>query len=280
MIKNNLTAPYSFVPNAPLFEVVFELRWRLQGDQATPPPFWTDPGYSILASNFTAAAGKYGFKTNKKISRDPLLPAHSIAIRFYKTEEEQFPLWQIGPGIFASNESSAYKWPHFKKLAIDGVKAILLSYPKIKGFDLMPNHIELRYMDSFDSTFISHQDPLKFINENSSLRIALPSFFKKKPLEKSPNANLLFEFPISNMKGSNFIVRIANAKVKGRESILLESKVIAKADQISCGKTLQSRLQFISNWLECSHDLTSPFFKEFVDASLIKKFERIPDASA
>ena len=201
-------------------------------------------------------------------------------MRFRRTEDEQFPLWQIGPGIFASNESAAYTWSHFKKLAIDGVKAVLLSYPKIKGFDIKPIHMELRYMDSFDSAFISHQDPLKFINENSSLRIDLPSFFKKKPIEKSPNANLLFEFPISNLKDSNFIVRIANATIKDRKSILLESKVIAKADPISFGKTLPSRLQFISDWLEGSHSLTSPFFKEFLDPSLIKKFERLPDASA
>jgi len=277
MIKNNLTGSHSFLPNAPLFEVVFELRWKLQGDPETPPPFWADPGYSILASNFTVAAGKYGFKKSEKISKDFLLAANSVAMRFRKTEDDPFPLWQIGPGIFASNESASYTWPNFKKLAIDGVKILLSSYPTIKEFDFKPIHIELRYMDSFDNTFMTHQNPIKFINENSSLKIDFPPFFDKKPIEKCKNANLLFEFPVSNLKDSSLIVRIANATVKDKKCILLESKVIAKADPISLGKTLATRLKYISDWLEGAHSLTSPFFKEFVNPSLMKKFERLPD---
>jgi uncharacterized protein (TIGR04255 family) len=281
MTKANLADSHSFLPNAPLIEVVFELRWKLQGDLGTPAPFWIDPGYPILAGNFTIAAEKYGFKIAKKMSQDTImLPAHSIGMRFYRTEDRPFPLWQIGPGIFASNESAAYTWPDFKKLTVDGVKAALSSYPKIKEFGIKPIHMELRYVDSFDSTFITHQDPLKFINENSSLKIDLPSFFKKGSIGKSPNANLLFEFPISNLKNSTFIVRIANAMVKDRKSILLESKVIAKADPINFGKTQASQLKFISNWLEDAHSFTSPFFKEFVAPSLIEQFKRSPNVSA
>lgn len=280
MDNQNIIVSKTVLPNAPLVEVVFELRWRLQGDPQTPPPFLIDPGYPILVSNFITAAGRYGFKKVDKIAKDGMLTAHSIGMRLYKTEDEPFPLWQIGPGIFASNESAAYTWSQFKKTAIDGIKVVLSSYPKIKGFDFKPIHMELRYIDSFDRTFIAHQDLLKFINETTSLKIDLPSFCKKRPLKKSPTANLKFEFPISNLRNSNFSFRIADGKIKGSESMLLESGVITRSDSINFGKTLPRRLQFINDWLEAAHNLTSPFFKEFVSQSLMKKFERPPNASA
>jgi len=41
------------LPNAPLAEVVFEIRWALQREETMPPPLRVDPGFGVLADSFT-----------------------------------------------------------------------------------------------------------------------------------------------------------------------------------------------------------------------------------
>lgn len=260
------------LPNAPLTEVIFELRWKLKEDPTVPPTFWNDPGYPLLAETFSATAQKHGLSHVKKIGADAQLAAHSIGLRYYRSADQSFPLWQIGPGIFAANESAAYEWRSYKKFALDGVRALLRSYPKIKAFPLTFIQVELRYRDSFDSRYVAHKDILKFINEETSLRIQLPEFLVKKPLENLANAHLMFEFPISELKDTFFFVRLANAKVNDRDSIMLETKVVTRAEKINMGNTPAQNVKYLDKWLGSAHLLTSPFFKQFVGESLMKRF--------
>ena len=260
------------LPNAPLTEVIFELRWKLKEDPAVPSVFWNDPGYSILTDIFSAAAEKYGLSHVKKINPETQLTGHSVGLRYYRSADQAFPIWQIGPGIFAANESAAYEWKSYKKFALDGVRALLRSYPKFKALPLSFIQVELRYRDSFDSRYVAHKDILKFINEETSLRIQLPEFLIKKPLENLSNSHLMFEFPISELQDTFFFVRLANAKVNDRDSILLESKVITKAERIRMGNTPAQCVKYLDKWLNSAHLLTSPFFKQFVSKSLMKRF--------
>lgn len=265
------------LPNAPLTEVVFELRWKLKEDPAIHQSFWNDPGYPILTDTFSADAQKYGFSHIKKLGSEAQLAGHSVGLRYYKSAEQSFPLWQIGPGIFAANESAAYEWKLYKKLVLDGVRSLLRSYPKFKGFPLSFIHIELRYIDSFDSRYVAHKDVLKFINEETNLKIQLPEFLNKMPLGTPSNAHLTFEFPVSEHKDTNFIVRLANAKANEKDIILLESRVVTKAENINMGNTAVQRIKHLDRWLGNAHLLTSPFFKKFVGGSLMRRFTARPN---
>src|SRR6516165_9337395 len=88
------------LPNAPLAEVVFEMRWRLQGN----PPFVSDPGILPLTSSFTRRAEKIGFPAVKDLARPEEIIGHSVSRRFYPAPDASFPILQIGPGVFASNQ--------------------------------------------------------------------------------------------------------------------------------------------------------------------------------
>jgi len=48
-----------------------------------------------------------------------------IFSRFYRAEDQNFPILQIGPGIFAANQSSEYDWESFRKLTREGVEILL-----------------------------------------------------------------------------------------------------------------------------------------------------------
>ena len=266
----------SQLPNAPLAEVVFEIRWQLKADNA-PSLLWNDPGYPILAENFTDAAAARGFNAIKRPSYGGLMAPYSVLLRFHKDEALPFPIWQIGPGIFAANDSAGYEWNSFRTLAVNGAKALLSSYPKMKTFKLQPTLLELRYIDSIDKSLIAHQDVLRFLNEQTSMNVELSSFLKKKPLGKLSSASLDFSFAVSGLRDTAFNVRVGNARIENKETIILTSKVLTKSAKIIGGDTMSTQLQFIGEWLDKAHGVTSPFFNQFVSPSLMEQFKVPPN---
>jgi uncharacterized protein (TIGR04255 family) len=268
----------SQLPNAPLVEAVFELRWGLKKEPGQPLPLATDPGYPILAEEFGSDAPQHGFRVPRKMGPESLLFAYGIGIRFYKKEDQPFPIWQIGPGIFAANDSAAYEWLAFKRLVLDGTELLLSCYPTMKSFSFEPNYLELRYVDSFDSSIIGHSDLLGFLNEHTSFHLEVPQFLQKKPISKPPTGRLEFTYPVTDTRDTWFGVSIATGQFKNKDTIALISKVFTKSEKLNVGDSNASRLTFVEQWLEKSHAITSPFFKEFVSEPLMNHFKVKPNA--
>lgn len=274
MSQVSKTQDDSKLPNAPLVEVVFELKWNLIGDDSVPIPFRKDPGYDVLADSFVYSAGKQGFSTVQKINASNPIVAHSVDLRLYNNEKQKHPLWQIGPGIFASNESTEYDWKSFKKMTSNGVKLLFESYPDLKSFKFEPLSLELRYIDSFGSSKKTNQNLLSFLNNNTSLNVSLPGFLKNAPISNDQSSNLVFTFPIKQKKGTFFSVQLADASINNTKSIYLQSKVFTDLRPIRVAKNITKRLKYIENWLEEAHSVTSPFFKDFVNESLMDNYRR------
>ncbi len=262
----------SRLPNAPLVEVVFELRWNLYGDASTPPPFRKDPGYDVLADGFLYTASKHGFSEVKKINPNNPLVAHSVDFRLFGNKEQKHPLWQIGPGIFASNESTEYEWNKFKKMTSEGVKLLFENYPNLKSFEFQPISLELRYIDSFGSLDQANQHLLDFLNENTSLNVKLPTFLTNDPMSNESASNLVFTFPIRKKKGTSFSIQLADASISNKKAIYLHSKVFTDLSSTRVVKDKTKRLKYINEWLEDAHSITSPFFKDFVNDSLMENY--------
>lgn len=262
-------AKKSQLPNAPLTEVVFEMRWKLQGDEPVPIPFRNDPGYYVMADQFNIAASQNGFNFAKKLSNDPITPPHTISWRYYKQPDQPFPLWQIGPGIFAVNESTSYEWNSYKRLCLLAAKALTKCYPKMYQFELEPIRLELRYIDSFRADDKSSETLVSFLNENTALGIKLPSLVPGK-LRGLANGQIVLNFPVKGMGETSFVVRAGEGDSQGIKSMILESKVITKLSGISIERA--QLVAKLSQWLENAHEITSPFFKGFIKDHLMKKF--------
>jgi uncharacterized protein (TIGR04255 family) len=124
----------SQLPNAPLVEVVFELRWQLHGgDNTLPAPLRTDPGLLPLLHAFPLRAQKLGFLQRLDMARPHEIVGHSVAARFRRSAEATFPLLQVGSGIFAANDGPFYEWQQYKAHVLNGLSALLDSYPKLSG---------------------------------------------------------------------------------------------------------------------------------------------------
>jgi len=259
----------SQLPNAPLTEVVFEMRWRLEGAKSIPIPFKNDPGFYVMADRFAMAASQHGFRFARKLSADPQATPHAISWRFYKQQEQPFPLWQIGPGILAVNESASYEWNSYKKLCLDAARTLIRCYPKMHKFRLEPFYLELRYLDSFSLDEKVNENLVGFLNNSTSLSLALPTFVPGR-LKDLANGQLILSSAVKGMGETLFVVIVGTGVSQGIKSVIMESKVLTKLSETSIG-----RGQFVTElgrWLGNAHNITSPFFKEFIKEHLMKKF--------
>ena len=216
--------PHSRLPNAPLAEVVFELRWGIDADDKIPPPLRRDPGYYACLDAFYAVADRLGFRVVKHVNPSPT--AYSIEYRFYKSEADSFPLLQIGPGIFAVNESTAYTWGQYKSLCIDATKGLLSSYPKLRRFSSVPAQLELRYINVFKPLEGKTTGFVDFVNNSTELTLTPPGFFQSLDLGPIRAGRILMTLPLSGSKDTEFSFSLATSEVSGVQSIILESKVV------------------------------------------------------
>jgi len=266
------------LPNAPLAEVVFELRWELQGEGSFPPPFRVDPGYHILADSFSSAARQAGLRYQRQMEREHPPPAYSIDQRFFPTPEKMFPIWQIGPGIFAANESSDYEWQSFKSFALKGVAALIRAYPKLRTFSLRPSWLELRYIDVLDPNLVGAQNFLEFTDAGTNMHFSLPNFFgEHKALRTNRlGGRIRLEATLSTPKESLFFVDYATGERDGQNILRLESKVSTPRGPggFPPVRRQQEFLKKVAGWLESAHETTSPFFRSFVKAELMEHFRK------
>lgn len=232
-----------------------------------------------MADAFASAAAKKGFPHIIRPSGDPVKPSYSVERRFFRGPEQQFPIWQIGPGIFAANESAGYEWQAYKKHALEGSSLLMSSYPNLHSFPWQPTLLELRYIDSIGAEYISHQDLVRFVNESTPLRVQMPQFFSTNGFGTTESAQFVFTFPVKGKRNTTFAMILGNAMISGVKTIMLQSKVVTKGDGIQIGKSLAEQRNYLAGWLEDSHKLTSQFFKSFIGDSLMERF-RSPRAKS
>ncbi len=264
------------LPSAPLAEVVFELRWALQGDPNLPVQLHSDPGYHVFADVFARKVMSDGFPFQReKPGTDPHMVIGSIIrAQFMEAEDNPFPMFQIGPGVFASNDATDYDWTKFKKRTLRGVAHLLGSYPKMSNFSFRPVHLELRYTNSFDPDLIGHRDILKFVNNNTSISIDVPNLVIGSKCESVKDGNITLEFPLRNLKDSVFAFQIVTGSIAGNATILLISRVVSKSQELRIGQSARFSSRAIDRWLEDAHSITSPFFRSIIDRKLMSKFRK------
>ena len=109
------------LPNKPLVEALFELRWK------------PDEDASRGQTAFRLFFGRYYDKIREGYPEIEDLPASqvpealtpNIVRHRFRARPNQWPLTQIGPGILTVNETEKYKWDSFRE-RIEGALAAFL----------------------------------------------------------------------------------------------------------------------------------------------------------
>lgn len=260
------------LPNAPLVEVVFELRWRLHGENA---PFLSDPGILPLIKTFAERIADSGYTAVQELGRvEEMIGAAGIARRYRKSAEQAFPIMQVGPGMFASNDGPAYDWSRFRAQVLQGVEVLLDSYPLLPGYALTPQSLELRYIDFFDESVLDTAVFKEFVNQGTNMGIKPPPFLEDGTrFHPRLASRVIFNAKPILWPDSVFIVDFGTVVRDGQEAVRLESKVLTTGDSVPAISTKQKYLANLQEWLEFAHGITSPFFKAFIAATLMRRFE-------
>jgi uncharacterized protein (TIGR04255 family) len=197
---------------------------------------------------------------------------HSIQYRFYKDDESPFPLWQIGPGVFAYNESTDYEWASFKSSLRKAVQVLLSSYPKTKASQIRPVHMELRYIDTYTSDLLGHTDLAKFLDNDVNLMLKPNEFFNLDHFAGHFDGKVEIVRRLRRDKESVFRLEIGTGEANKRPAIIATSKVVKQSHDMKLGNNSRSIVSNLIRWADEAHELTHEFFWSFVGEALMKKF--------
>jgi uncharacterized protein (TIGR04255 family) len=178
------------LPNAPLVEVIAELRWDTvpkaismsPAGQLGPSIVQGDPNqFEQSYFAFAANVSKFGF-TNVERLLQPTLPmfAYQPALRFREPGNDHANvLYQLGPGLFSANAVPPYKsWEGFSPVLINGVNAIMEARPLAER--AMPmSTVSLRYINAFGPSLTQGMPASVFINDVLGFSVSLPASAQK-----------------------------------------------------------------------------------------------------
>lgn len=235
--------------NAPLIEVIAELRWG--AGFSFPPQMMTSlqgqqfninmeaSQHEEFFMNFGAECGARGLQRAERIVPQgfPMLPGQ-VVYRFRSNERSQHNLLQVGPGVFTINALPPYKsWESFQDFMSRGLDALLASRPENEAAGNFAS-VNIRFINGFGSEYFEETSKIAFL-QSLGFDLKVPSELEKISQEdESTFFNMNY---VTNLK--------AGAKL-----------------QINIGEGAKdgSPIQVIE--LGCTHENISPTKKDLLDA--------------
>lgn len=257
-----------------MVEVVFELRWNLQSGPQGEVVLQSDPGLLPLLDRFSKQMRKIGFSSSRDMSHPLQTGPYGIVRRYFRSVNEPFPIQQIGPGIYATNEDAKYDWVSFKAQALKGLKALFDSYPKLDFFPLIPRHLELRYIDAFKPSLVSSREGfLGFVREGMNATIELPDIFQDKSVfDTESMGRLVVQKTLKQHKGTTMVLDVGSGKRAAEDIIRMETKVVTLGEGIPNVTTPVRMIRELGDWLEVAHNVLSPTFRQLVRKEVLAKY--------
>ena len=257
------------IPNAPLVEAIFELRWG-NPDSEDPIKITFKPDEtSFFVGQFKATASGKDFGHVERVNPLPVPFPHIVLHRFRKAPDI-WPCYQIGLGIFTANQTNDnYDWKPFKNTIMEGLDVLDKSLPD--GLSNMnPLVVELKYIDAY--LYDNDINPMEYLKEtfNINLLNLFDKSFLKKDLfvDKSDKGiNLSFQLDTLDPKGK-FIFNLGLGTSNAKPAFIVNIRHRSSDDDIIQKGTAFKK--YISKWLEKSHDLQKHAFKTLVNRGHVK----------
>ncbi len=244
------------LPHAPLQEVIFEIRWKLDFDSVTQS--YIDKDFQFAFANFSSLSkNKLSHKINLKPSSVPDILFINRPIYQFWAAENQYPVFQLGPGVFTVNETEKnYEWKNYRSLILEGIEWLKNSYSIKLDFSI----VELRYIDAIEVDDDNQKDLTKFIGDNLKIEISNNIF-----PGKLNDIQLHQRYKIDN---ENYLSLLIANGVKNKN----QSKAVIL--QTSYSKTSNISMENLSTWIDKAHDTCSSLFKEMISKNLYEQFNK------
>lgn len=238
----------SRLPNAPLLEVIFELRWAVTNqDDLKKYQYLSGDLYSLLKKSYPI----------REPLASPEFPVDFLIgnpVHRFRREQNNYPLFQVGPGVVTLNTTDAnYDWDEYAEWANELVNAFFQVYPVGKSERFTPI---LSYYDFFK---MSNTEVLDFVNTQLSIKIH-PEFYPTDSKPTGLNFGITYDTHIGKL----------SVTVNEGKNALKEDGLVTRIRLQQ--EPIEANSQLILNWLYEAHVICSNVFKELTKGNLYESF--------
>lgn len=248
----------SKLPNAPLQEAIFEIRWDLD----------IDPGSGqLIDTGFQLAQGKLQDIAKEKFPEFSRKAPYGFpdqlfnyqVVNQYWTAEEIWPVIQLGPGIFTVNDTeSSYDWPvTYFPLIKEALNWVVKAY----GGQLKINSAALRYIDSVKINNYGFEGRWQdFVSQH--FNFSFDNSFDTRGNMQGLNFNQLFE--LEDKSSLHISMNSGKYRKTDEDALIWQTAVskVARFDKVT-----------LLSWLENAHTTTSALFKEMTKPHFYDSFK-------
>jgi len=247
------------LPNAPLQEVIFEVKWALDIKEETNQTY--DKGFDIAAGKISGIIQNQFPVVQRKLPEE--IPNNFLnyqTVYQYKSGEQTWPILQLGPGIFTVNDTDKnYDW---NKTYFPLIKKSINWLEKAYTKKLNYRFASLKYIDTIkvnDYNFTG--DWKNFICDKLNV-----SFQNQFDIEaKMSDVQINQSFKLADQ--SQLQVSVSSGKTnKQNEPLLIW--------QIGIQKQKMFEKKDLFEWLVRSHDISSDLFKKIVKPDFYDSFKQ------
>jgi uncharacterized protein (TIGR04255 family) len=260
----------------PLIEAILEARWgpQMPGTIQTPgasqlaaPNVQFDPHYKILLGRlYDRVQTEYPFHEQLPTASIADWMAPQVVQYRFRTRENEWPLLQVGPGIFTVNETSKYVWQDFRVRASTAIGKLFDAHPK--PAELKIENLVLRYINAVDFDY-SSQSVFSFLKEKMRISVGLPNeLFNPGVVQSNPN-NFSWQtnFPCNKPKG---IVSLRfDTALKENNPVLSWHTMV-----LSSGSEVPEMPGRFDAWFEAAHDVQDDWFFKLIAGELETSFDQ------
>lgn len=256
--------PEVLYKNAPLVEVIAEVRWAL-APLATVQNGAVDPFFEIAAKQLSKRLETEGYTfvetlVPAEVPREIL--AGQVINRFRK-QAGAWPVFQIGPGVFTANVVQPYEgWKTFVPHIALGCKLLFESYPAAEH-TMRLSQLHLRYLDGFT---IAHgrKDHVEYVRSDLDVTVGIGDNLRKAlnlPSDAPAFAQLELNYPVPE---GEFILKLAPGKKENLEATVMELILVSNR------KEEKPDVSTVMNWYDTAHARLSDAF-EATTSDRVKK---------
>lgn len=244
------------LPRAPLQEVIFELRWKLDFEPESQSQ--VDKEIQFAFAKFsTLSADKLKHNVILKPAAVPDILFANRPIYQFWVAPNTYPAFQLGPGVFTVNETEKnYEWEYFRGLILEGMEWLSKSYSNKLEFSVA----ELRYIDAIEVNDDNQRDLSKFIADHLKIEVV-----NKAISAKLTDLQLHQRFKIDNENSLSLIVTNGRKNINQSKAIIL---------QTSYNKTSNITFENLIVWIDVAHKTCSSLFKEMISKDLYEQFSK------
>ena len=255
--------PGQTLQNPPLVEAIFELRWQLEEPK---PGIGYDPYYSLLIGRLSQQLeGTYPFHEPLPAAAMPSEVIAGVVQHRFRSGKDQWPLVQLGPGVFTINAVDGYTWDDFEQRIHQGVGALLSAYPKDQEINI--NRFQLRYINGVELDF-GETDIYEFLQSQMRTQLVLcPPLFEETGVDKTPlGLDLRFTFGCTKPNAIlNF--RLVRGQKRNADALIWETIISTHPEHVP---DVPAKMEC---WLRDAHDIAEHWFFRLVEGDLLRRFE-------